>query len=202
MTQPIIHHLSANDEVLQRIIAQLPLPKFRSTKNVFHDLMSCLIEQQIHYRSSKRIFQKMMDAAGIEMLTVENFSTLEKKGFQNIKLSAQKYETMLQVVEFFDQNKVDWAQKTDAEVREILSEIKGVGIWTMDMILLYTLERPDVFPADDYHLKMMMTKLYGLASSAKLKAQMNSVAEAWSPYKSFAVRYLLTWKEFRKNEKT
>ena len=198
-TQPI-RHLPESDPALAGIIAQTPLPDLRSTGNVFHDLMSCLIEQQIHYRSTKRIFQKILEAAGVEMLTVENFSALERCGFENIKLSAQKYETMVRTLEFFNENTPDWAAMDDGAVRSTLSQIKGIGPWTVDMILLYTLQRPDVFPAGDYHLKQIRTSLYHLDPASRLTAQMKAVAEAWSPHRSLAVRYLLAWKEFQKNK--
>ena len=55
-------HLIAKDEILKDILASIELPEVESTKSVFHDLMSCIIEQQIHYRSSKKIFEKMLGA--------------------------------------------------------------------------------------------------------------------------------------------
>jgi DNA-3-methyladenine glycosylase II len=75
-----------------------------------------------------------------------------------------------------------------------LSGIKGIGKWTIDMILLYTLERPNIFPSDDFHLKQIMTSLYHLHPKAKLRAQMLKVAEQWGNQKSLATLYLLAWK--------
>lgn len=200
MNSTVQNHLSEKDEILKKIISNLSLSEIESTQNVFHDLMSCVLEQQIHYRSSKRIFQKMLSAANLDELTVYNFEVFEKLGFQNVKLSERKYETVLRIVNFFEQNNIDWQNKTDEEVRKILSEIKGVGTWTIDMILIYTLGRPDVFPADDYHLKMVMTKLYEIDKAAKVKAQMKAIAEEWSPYQSYGVLYLLAWKEVQKRK--
>ncbi len=195
MTSKIKKQLALNDEILEDIINKIDLPKIENTQNVFHDLMSCIIEQQIHYRSTKNIFQKRMEAANLEILTVENFEKLEKDGFKNLKLSTNKYETILRVVDFFEKNNIDWEKNDDVEVRKILSKIKGVGTWTIDMILMYTLERADIFPADDYHLKLIMTKLYPIDESARVKAQQKAIAENWAPYKSFGVKYLLAYKE-------
>ncbi len=64
------------------------------------------------------------------------------------------------------------------------------------MILLYTLNRPNVFPYDDFHLKNIMVKLYKLDEKSRLKAQMLDVASAWGEHKSLAVLYLLTYKKF------
>ncbi len=192
--------LSKTDQILEKIILQMPKPKMVSTHNVFHDLMSCILEQQIHYRSSKKIFQKMLDTANLEILTVDNFHILEEKSFKSLKLSINKYETIVSILAFFNENQIEWHLLSDEEVSLKLSSVKGIGKWTIDMILLYTLERPDVFPYDDFHLKQIMVSLYGLDEKVKLKAQMIAVAENWENQKSLAVLYLLAWKQFNKSK--
>ncbi len=194
-------YLSSNDPQLKRIIELVSKPEIASTNDVFHDLMSCVLEQQIHYRSTKNIFKKMLQSADIEILTLDNFYIFEKYAFANAKLSVGKLETVERIIDFFSANKINWQLLNDAEVIAHLSSIKGIGKWTIDMILLYTLQRPDVFPYDDFHLKEIMVKLYGLNPNVKLKAQMLDVAEAWGEHKSLAVGYLLAWKEFNKTKK-
>ncbi len=194
--------LSEADPILNNIIATLELPTIETTNDVFHDLMSCILEQQIHYRSTKKIFQKMLQSANIERLTLDNFSEFEKTAFANSKLAISKFETVERIIDFFNANKINWALLSDAEVMEKLSSIKGIGKWTIDMILLYTLARPDVFPFDDFHLKEIMVKLYGLNPNVKLKAQMRDISEAWGEHKSLTVKYLLAWKEFNKKKQT
>jgi DNA-3-methyladenine glycosylase II len=201
MKKNAINQLQNADERLKNIIATIPEPTIVSTNDVFHDLMSCILEQQIHYRSTKRIFQKMLQAAHIERLTLDNFPEFEKTAFANSKLAIGKFETVERIVDFFTVNKINWALLNDAEVIEKLSFIKGIGKWTIDMILLYTLERPDVFPYDDFHLKEIMVKLYELNPNVKLKAQMLDISEVWGSHKSLAVKYLLAWKEFNKTKK-
>ncbi|MEM6967369.1 MAG: hypothetical protein AAF573_21575, partial [Bacteroidota bacterium] len=102
----------------------------------------------------------------------------------------------------FRENKIDWKKQSDEDVRKHLGQIKGVGTWTVDMILLYTLERENIFPADDYHIKQMMTQRYAIDTSSRVKAQMKAIAEPWSPYQSIATKYLLAWKAFQKELKT
>ena len=189
--------LAKADPVLEHIIRQVPKPIVVSTNDVFHDLISCIIEQQIHYRSSKRIFAKALERAGIERLSPENFSLLETHALSQIKLAMGKYETMLRFLEYWTENKVDFNQLSDEEVVRELSSIKGIGPWTIDMILLYTLNRPNVFPVDDFRLKQIMVSAYNLDPNTKLKAQMLAVAAAWGNQKSLAVLYLLDWKARR-----
>ena len=186
--------LAKSDPILANIIAQIPEPVVESTHNVFHDLMSCVLEQQIHYRSTKKTFQKMLQLADIERLTIDNFQVFEEKSFVKTKLSINKYETVLSILTFWNKENIDWKSLSDKEIVEKLSSIKGIGKWTIDMILLYTLQRPDIFPYDDFHLKEIMVKLYGLNPNIKLKAQMIEISNAWKEHKSLAFRYLLAWK--------
>jgi DNA-3-methyladenine glycosylase II len=194
-----LNHISSNDAVLANIISTIEYPQIVSTGNVFNDLISCIVEQQIHYRSTKKIFQKMLMAAELASVTPENFSQFEEHGIASYSLSQAKYETLLGLIAFWNTHpQVNWQQLSDTEVRTYLSQIKGIGPWAMDMILLYTLERPTVFPADDFHLKEIMVKEYQLNPASKLKAQMLEMAKMWGEHTSLAVKYLLAWKAFHK----
>lgn len=198
MNKPTKLFLANNDSILAEIINTIPDPNIDSTNNVFFDLMSCVLEQQIHYRSSKNIFKKMLDRASLKSLTPDNFSQFEERVLSNTKLSISKYETALRVVEFWKLNKIDWNDLLDDEIRGKLLKIKGIGNWTVDMILLFTLGRPNIFPYDDFHLKQIMIKLYALDPNSKLKAQMIDVSNRWGEQRSLAVKYLLAWKDLNK----
>ena len=190
--------LAISDSILANIIAQIPEPIIESTNDVFHDMLSCIIEQQIHYRSTKKIFRKALERADTERVTLDNFYLLEEHSLPAIKLSVGKYETLLAFVEYWNKNTLDFNNLNDAEVVSELSSIKGIGKWTIDMILLYTLQRPNVFPFDDFHVKEIIIKLYGLNPNVKLKAQMIEISNNWGEHKSLAVKYLLAWKTYHK----
>lgn len=193
--------LATSDSVLANIIATIPTPEIHSTNDVFHDLMSCIIEQQIHYRSTKKIFQKMLQKASLDTLSLESFAQFEEIAFENANFSMNKYETIVRTIAYFQTNKINWQELSDDEIIEKLSSIKGIGKWTIDMILLYTLQRPNVFPYDDFHLKEIMVRLYGLNPNVKLKKQMLDISNTWHEHKSLAVKYLLSWKAFNKQIK-
>jgi DNA-3-methyladenine glycosylase II len=193
-----VKFLSTHDAVLEKVILAIPKPTIESTNDVFHDLMSCVLEQQIHYRSTKKVFQKMLEKAALEILTPENFSQFEEKALTDVNLTISKYETVERIVAFFDANRINWKMLTNEEVIAKLASLKGIGTWTIDMILLYTLQRPNVFPYEDFHLKQIMVSLYGLDANAKLKTQMIDISNAWGEYKSLAVKYLLAWKAYHK----
>lgn len=187
--------LAKNDPILEKIILQIPKPEIESKYDVFHDLMSCIIEQQIHYRSTKRIFAKALERASVDHLTIDNFHLIEKHSLSQIKLGMSKYETMMGFIEYWNNNKKDFNTLSDEKVVTELSSIKGIGRWTIDMILLFTLQRPNIFPHYDFHLKQIMVSLYGLNEKVKLKAQMLTIAEKWEQQKSLAVLYLLAYKK-------
>ena len=198
MRDTILQELSARDAVLSKITQTIPTPQIISSQDVFHDLMSCVLEQQIHYRSTKNVFKKMLQRAEIDKLSLDNFDVFEQIGISSIKLSESKYETVLKVIEYFSNNQPEWDNLPDSEVIEKLGSIKGIGKWTIDMILLYTLERPNVFPFDDFHLKQIMVSEYALNEKQKLKSQMLNISENWGEQKSLAVKYLLGFKEYLK----
>lgn len=193
--------LLKKDLQLKPIIDTIDLPPVPSTNDVFHDLVSCIVEQQIHYRSTKQVFARMLQASGLERVSLKNFDVFEKAGLPQAKLSAAKYETLYSLIEFWQAHKIDWHQLTDAAVYDLLGQIKGLGKWSADMILIYTLQRPDIFPEKDYHLEQVFARLYGVNGKSPSVKQMRTIAEGWAPYRSLAVRYLLAWKQQAKVRK-
>lgn len=179
------------DPVLARLLRDGPEPVHQSTGDVFFDLLSCVIEQQIHYRSTKKIFARLLERAGMDRVSPDTFPHFEEVALPHVKLSLRKQETLVALVDFFRAHTLPWPSLTDAEVAKQLGGIPGIGRWTIDMILLYTLERPTVFPADDYHLKRIMTALYGLSAGSGLRAEMKDIASTWGEGCSWAVLVLL-----------
>ena len=190
-----LEYLKKQDPILKKVIATVPRPNFKSTENLFHDLISCVVEQQIHYRSTKNVFQKMLSHANLKTLTPQNFQEFEKRSVGIVKLSMKKQNTILNIIEWWNQHTIDWDLLSDEEVRNELNKIEGIGKWTVDMSLIYTLQRPDVFSFEDYHIKQVMSSLYELPPKSRLKAQMVEIVNTWKPYRSTAFLYLLEWKK-------
>lgn len=190
--------IKINDPIIENISSQIESPEIISTNNIFHDLVSCIIEQQIHYRSSKNIFKRALERANLEILTLDNFHLFEEFGLSKLKISTNKQETILRVIDYWSNCTIDFSKLSDEEVVAELSKIKGIGKWTIDMILLYTLGRENVFPYDDFQLKQIMVSLYNLNPNVKLKSQMLEIASHWGNQKSTAVLYLLEWKKQKK----
>ena len=86
---------------------------------------------------------------------------------------------------------------SDDEIIELLTQIKGVGKWTAEMLLMFTLGRPDVFAVDDYGIQVAMKNLYKLDDSNKkqFKENMLQISHKWSPYRTYACMHLWHWKD-------
>jgi DNA-3-methyladenine glycosylase II len=86
---------------------------------------------------------------------------------------------------------------SNEEIIELLTQIKGVGKWTVEMLLMFSLGREDVFAVDDLGIQQAMTKLYDLdpANKKQFKLAMLAIAQAWSPYRTYACLHLWRWKD-------
>ena len=110
ISKSAIKHLISKDEILKDIVLSITDVEFKSTGNVFHDLMSCIIEQQIHYRSTKNIFNNRLKIAGLSQLRLDNFERFERIALKDIKLSSKKHESIAAILDFFESNSINWNQ--------------------------------------------------------------------------------------------
>ena len=161
---------------------------------VFEDMVSCILDMQIQCRGNSLRFKRLKGLLNEALVTHENLFTIGDVGLKYINMSRQKYNALVNLCLFWDENGMnsfEWESKTDEEIRAVLGKIQGVGNWTIDMILLFSLQRPDVFPVDDYHLKKAMTTHFDLRNEKSLKEDMLAIAEKWKPYRSKFVIELL-----------
>ena len=124
---------------------------------------------------------------------------MEDEKLRAIGLSYQKLSYIKNIAQFFEENKLhkkDWSLMDDLEIAKLLTQIKGVGQWTAEMVLMFGLCREDVFSPGDYGIQMAMKKLYKLELEGKeLQQKMILIAEKWKPYRSHACMYLWAWKD-------
>jgi DNA-3-methyladenine glycosylase II len=198
MNNASTEYLCSRDARLQEVIENVPELRVETSDDVFYDVLSCVIGQQIHYRRITPVFARFLELFPEQYPHPETVIQLTSDVFSRLKISSQKHQTVLRVAHWWIDNAMDakdWHSLSDDEIRTILSSIKGIGNWTIAMILLFTFQRPDIFPADDYGLKKAMTALYGLNPDENLKKQMAEMSAVWMPHRSLACRYLWAWKE-------
>ncbi|MGH2648327.1 MAG: DNA-3-methyladenine glycosylase family protein, partial [Ginsengibacter sp.] len=120
--------------------------------------------------------------------------------FRSIGFSNAKASYIHNICRFFLEQKITDAllhKMTNQEVLVLLTQIKGVGKWTVEMILMFTLGREDVFAMDDLGLKNSVIKLYKIKETDKklLREKIEKISLKWSPYRTYASRYLWGWKD-------
>lgn len=193
----IERHL-AQDPKLRTLIEAVQLPVPNPSGDLYYDLLDSIVSQQLSVKVATVIYNRFLTLFEGGYPHAKQLMRLDVEAMRAVGLSYQKANYLKNVAEFFEREQLegkDWSNMTDDEIIKYLSQIKGVGKWTVEMILMFTLQRPDVFPADDLGIKQAMMRLYGLPDDKTTKAQMHALAEPWRPYRTTACRYLWRWKD-------
>lgn len=180
-----------SDPVLHKLVAKYPAPNFTDrTDHLYEELVESIISQQLSVKASDTIYKRFCQLfrkdtcpTPREVLDTPD-ETLRTAGISFQKISYIKSVADAFVSDLIDVKKIK--QMSDEEVIQNLTQIRGVGKWTAEMILIFTLKRPDVFSLGDLGLKNAIAKLYGITDQKK----MLELAETWKPYRSTACWYL------------
>jgi DNA-3-methyladenine glycosylase II len=195
----ILQSLIQKDAKLEPVINSNELKvEARDTEDVYFSLLRAINAQQLSVKAASTIFGRFLALfdegyPAAFLLKDMDFETLSSVG-----LSRQKAGYVMNVANYFYDNNLqeaDWQQYSDEEIIEMLTTIKGVGKWTVQMILIFSMNRLDVFPIDDLVVRQSMIKLYGVNTEQKKKAlykELTDIAENWKPYRSVASRFM--WK--------
>ena len=194
-----IDHL-AKDSRLRKVLAEQDAVKLSSHKNIPLRLCASIMSQQLSTKVARVIFHRFLALYGGEEPTPEQIAATPLETLRGIGLSNAKTQYLLNVAQFCMEHKLTdkkLKKMSNEEVIDLLTQIKGVGKWTVEMLLMFTLGREDVFSADDYGIQVAMKKLYKLDDSNKreLKLAMEKIAAKWSPYRTYACLHLWQWKD-------
>ena len=169
-------------------------------KDLCHYLCASIMSQQLSTKVASVIHQRFLALFGGVTPTPEQIIDMAPESLRGIGLSNAKVQYVQNVARFalergMSKKKLDGM--SDDEVIAYLTEIKGVGRWTVEMLLMFALKREDVFPADDLGIQQAMTRLYKLdpQDKKKLKESMHRIAAKWSPYRTYASMHLWRWKD-------
>lgn len=190
----IKQHLS-KDPVMKKLIDAV-IPKInQSIGDVYEDLLSSIVSQQISVNVAKVIYGRFLDLYNGTTPDPQTLLDTEFEVLKSVGLSNQKTRYMLNIAQFWiDKNLAaqNWHELSDEEILSLLTQIKGVGEWTVQMILMFSLERDDVLPVGDLVIQLSMIKHYGIEANKKkdLYNEMRVIAEQWSPYRTTACKYL------------
>jgi len=185
-----IEELTKRDRDLDRIITKYGHPDPWQRKPGFATLIRIILEQQVSYASAKAAFKRLQDA--VDELNPENFLTLDDDELKKIGFSRQKTRYGCILAQTLLDGTLDLAsleKLPDTEIRKQLTAIKGIGDWTVDIYLMMALQRPDVFPSKDLAIAIAVKEIKDLPIRPPA-AQLETIAEAWKPYRAIATKIL------------
>ena len=198
-SQEAIEYLR-RDASIGPLLTQMEMPDFTPSGRVYYDLLESIISQQLSIKVADVIFHRFLALFPDNYPHPEQLLEISIEKLRSVGLSNQKAGYLQNVAHFAIENDleaIEWRHKSDLEIISHLTQIKGVGTWTAQMLLMFTLGRPDVFPVDDLGIQQAMQRLFNIKEQNPrlLKKQMIDLAEPWRPYRTIACRYLWRWKD-------
>lgn len=196
---PHIAHLS-RDKKQGKIILQQEKHVLHKKKNIYLELCFSIMSQQLSIKVAAVFQKRFLGLYNSRVPTAAQIAATPFETLRSIGLSNAKANYVLNVCRFFIEEKVTDARlhkMNDDELINYLTRIKGVGRWTAEMILMFALGREDVFSADDLGIQQAICKLYAIDTTDKkaMKQEMLRISSKWSPYRTYACRYLWGWKD-------
>jgi DNA-3-methyladenine glycosylase II len=184
-------HLKKSDPVLRAIIERVGPCRMEFSPAEFCSLAEAIVYQQLNGKAAVTIFKRFVALAG-EPLTPESILKLSDEQLRSVGLSKQKSTYLKDLAAKTASGLLDFSrlpELSDEEVIAHLTQIKGIGVWTAHMFLMFSLRRPNVLPTGDYGVQVAVKKHYKKRKLPKPK-DLEKIARAWEPYRSIACWYM------------
>jgi DNA-3-methyladenine glycosylase II len=193
----VIKHLK-KDKILRHVIDKVgELPKIKR-RNVLIALLNAIVSQQLSVKAADTIFKRFLELFENQSPDPQALLSISDQHLRAVGLSYQKATYLKNIAKFALEQGLDdkeLSKKNDDDLIAYLKQNKGVGRWTVEMLLMFQLNRPDVFPKDDLGIQQGIKKLYELPHEKKiLMLEMERIAEHWRPYRTLACRYIWHYK--------
>lgn len=194
-----IEHLSTDSKLLPLLQAHPPM-QLRRRKDVYLQLMTSIMSQQLSTKVAKVIHNRFMDLYQGKTPTPQQVYDLPFDQLRGIGLSNAKTHYIRNIAAHaleHDMSDKALYRMSNEEVMSFLLPIKGVGKWTVEMLLMFALAREDVFAVDDLGIQQAMTHIYmpRTTDKKKIKEKMLKVSKQWSPYQTYACLHLWKYKD-------
>ncbi len=187
-----IVHLK-KDKVLGEIIKKYEIPNWNSKSDLFQDLIESIINQQLSGKAAATIFGRFKSLFKNKFPTPEQILKVSDQKIRNCGISYPKTKYIKGICSAITNGNLDIRKISvlpDEDFIIELTKLKGVGRWTAEMILIFSLKRPDVFSVGDLGLRTAVSKLYKIERE-NIK-EIEKISLKWSPFRSLAARFL--WK--------
>lgn len=194
-----ILHLYKDKKLKKIIELQQPCVLTKRDK-IYLYLCYSIMSQQLSTKVADVFHRRFIELYGGQEPTVKQIASTSFETLRTIGLSNAKANYILNVCNFFIEENITDARlhkMSNEEVIKNLTRIKGVGQWTVEMVLMFAMGREDVFAVDDLGIQQAICKLYKVDALDKkaMKEKMLTVSKKWSPYRTYACRYLWGWKD-------
>jgi DNA-3-methyladenine glycosylase II len=186
-----LDHLRKKDPILSAVIEKVGPFQIRLEEDFFKALVRAIIAQQISTGAARAIYQRLLTAAGGERDLLEALVRFSPEELRAVGLSGQKTRYLQDLARKVASNAVrleSIRSMTNEEIIEELTQVKGIGRWTAQMLLIFSLGRLDVFPGADFGVRSAIKKLYRKRALPKAK-QLVKFERLWQPYASVASWY-------------
>tara|TARA_B100000686_G_C16422226_1_gene777763 strand:+ start:130 stop:744 length:615 start_codon:yes stop_codon:yes gene_type:complete len=188
-----INHLQKVDSRMKTLIKKYGHPKFSPIDNYFEALIKSIVSQQISTKAASAIYNRLKTLFnGDHFPNPKNVLAVKDEKLMSVGLSGQKIKYIKDLSNKWDQIEIKLSNiklMTDQEIRDILLDVKGIGHWTVDMFLIFSLVRPDIFPTGDLAMQKGFCILNNLDSKPSVD-EMIQYSEIWRPYRTIASWYL------------
>ena len=196
---PYFEQLSKDKKLLPLLQAITPRPLKRH-KNICLRLCASIMSQQLSTKVADVLFRRFLELYEGNEPTPEQILATPGPVLRGIGLSNAKVSYVQNVARYMIEHKTDdnvLNKMTDEEVVAFLTPIKGVGKWTVEMLLMFTLGREDVFAVDDLGIQQAMANIYKLDATDKkgMREKMLKISAKWAPYRTYACLYLWDYKD-------
>ena len=197
-----IEHLKRSDPVLSAIIDRVGDYSIQFRQPDFENLVRSIVYQQLSGRVAAVIFGRLAAAARPKMspiMTPESVLKLRPSRMRKLGLSTQKTAYIRDLARHTRDGRVVFDELhglSDQAVMERLTQVKGIGVWTVHMFLIFALQRHDVLPIGDLGIRNAIRKAYGMAE-LPTPAEMEAIAASWRPFCTVASWYL--WRSLEPN---
>ena len=186
-----LRHLQERDDVLGAAIRRIGMIQRKVNPNTFSSLMESIVSQQISSKAAATVCQKLGKLCGADSLIADRIHALNIEEIQSCGMSMRKAGYIKNIAEAAITGAIDFEAlptKSDAEIIKMLTAIKGIGLWTVEMLLIFSLKRPDVVSYGDLAIRRSMMNLYEIENLTR--EQFLQHTKQYSPYGSIASFYL------------
>ena len=180
--------LSRKDDVLHEIINEFDDLELVSRGDLFYTLIRSVIGQQISVKAASTVWSRFCERIGD--IEPKNILLADIEELRSCGLSQRKAEYVIGISESWsDYDSIEWKEMSDEEIIQELIKLRGVGKWTAEMILIFTMLRPDVFPIGDIGMIRGIEKSYNSGERMSVE-ELYAISEKWKPWRTVACCFM------------